>query len=120
MGTDKSSTFGVDMEDPEIMLTFGSVAARIASDVAKVGELSVNMTDGILLMTQDLLLMEGNFEGILGLGAPNATDDATIDDDSSEQNSAAAYEDMIKQIIGSMGGEEGDEDGGFDIDEFGD
>merc|ERR1719343_243988 len=75
-GTNKSSTFslpgnGSNGSDLEVMLiTFGSgtVEAIRAMDVAEVGGLKVNMSDGILLMTNQALRFPGKFEGILGLG----------------------------------------------------
>jgi hypothetical protein len=56
----------------EMLITFGSgqVGAVVGVDVAKVGGLSTNMSDGILLMIEKALRIEGKFEGILGLGLP--------------------------------------------------
>jgi hypothetical protein len=53
-------------------MTFGSgtIEAVFAKEVVRVGHLSVDMADGILLMVARKLNIEGKFEGILGLGLP--------------------------------------------------
>lgn len=77
-GTNKSSTFqlpGADTNHLEVtMVTFGSgsVQAVRANDMVKVGGMSTNMSDGVLLMTDQALQLSGPFEGILGLGLPGA------------------------------------------------
>lgn len=73
-GTDTSSTFNVSggAQGPlATVITFGSgpVEAVIASDIVRVGQVSIRMDDGLLLMVdQDLNIP--TFEGILGLGLP--------------------------------------------------
>jgi hypothetical protein len=54
------------------VLTFGSgqIQAFVASDVVEVGYLSVLMPDGVLLMVNRALDIQGLMEGILGLGIP--------------------------------------------------
>merc|ERR1712048_991631 len=72
-GTGKSSTFILDKENPtETMIQFGSgpIWATVATDVVHLGNMKVNMTDGVLLMTDKQLDFSGSFEGILGLGLP--------------------------------------------------
>lgn len=76
-GTNRSSTFAIEdgpQGPPTIRMMFGSgpVQAVVASDTVSVGELKTNMKDGILLMTDQLLNIKGQFEGILGLGLPSA------------------------------------------------
>jgi len=75
-GTNRSSTFAIkDGPDgpPSIRMMFGSgpVQAVVASDKVRVGKLHTKMNDGILLMTDQLLNIQGQFEGILGLGLPS-------------------------------------------------
>jgi hypothetical protein len=75
-GTNTSSTFmlpGVEDDKLQVMMvTFGSgsVQAVRANDVVHVGGVQANMSDGILLMTDQALRLPGRFEGILGLGIP--------------------------------------------------
>jgi len=83
-GTNKSSTFflkGFNSTQlqartprnlPVVNMVFGSgpVQAVVATDVVKVGGLKSKMKDGVLLMVQHQLKMNGPFEGILGLGQP--------------------------------------------------
>lgn len=77
-GTNKSSSFVLPQtangELEATVVTFGSgpVQAVRANDVAQVGGLKVNMSDGVLLMIDQKLDLPGNFEGILGLGVPGA------------------------------------------------
>lgn len=75
-GTNRSSTFALSKQPSGapigIMITFGSgtIQAVIANETVRIGSLAVEMTDGILLMTQHALRFPGPFEGILGLGVP--------------------------------------------------
>lgn len=57
---------------PEVVLTFGSgqIEAIIATDIVTVGKISSKMNNGVLLMVDQALRMNGPFEGILGLGIP--------------------------------------------------
>jgi len=76
-GTNRSSTFAIQdgpRGPPTIRMMFGSgpVQAVVATDTVKVGKLHTKMQDGILLMTDQLLNIKGQFEGILGLGLPSA------------------------------------------------
>jgi len=75
-GTNRSSTFAIEdgpHGPPTIRMMFGSgpVQAVVASDTVGVGKLHTKMDDGILLMTDQLLNIKGQFEGILGLGLPS-------------------------------------------------
>jgi len=77
-GTNKSSTFQL-MTDPShnpsfITVSFGSgaVEAVVARDVVQVGPVKAFLRGGILLMTGKALNIQTAFEGILGLGLPNA------------------------------------------------
>lgn len=76
-GTNRSSSFGIKQGKegpPSIRMMFGSgpVQAVVASDTVRVGKLKTKMKDGLLLMTDQLLNIKGQFEGILGLGLPSA------------------------------------------------
>merc|ERR1719183_3197193 len=100
------------------MITFGSgpIQGIVAKDMAKVGNLSVNMTSGLLLMTGQKLKMEGSFEGILGLGLPGAGEEAREQEkayakeveamgagaglDTGRSSSEGDVADIIKQIFG--------------------
>lgn len=57
-------------KDDLLVLSFGSgkIYSRIASDVVKVGNVEVKMTDSLLTMVQHELTVDLRFEGILGLG----------------------------------------------------
>mmetsp|Transcript_92062 Transcript_92062/g.260098 ORF Transcript_92062/g.260098 Transcript_92062/m.260098 type:complete len:548 (+) Transcript_92062:108-1751(+) len=78
-GTNRSSTFalnrtrGNELQVMQVTFGSGSVQTVLAFDVANVGGINVHMTDGILLMTNQALHLPGAFEGILGLGVPNAS-----------------------------------------------
>jgi hypothetical protein len=77
-GTNHSSTFVVsEMTDGNksgamgLSMTFGSgtVSSIIASDVASVGGVKARLEDGLMLMVdRRQLAVQGEFEGILGLG----------------------------------------------------
>eukprot|EP00933_Yihiella_yeosuensis_P006253 TRINITY_DN110957_c0_g1_i1.p1 TRINITY_DN110957_c0_g1~~TRINITY_DN110957_c0_g1_i1.p1 ORF type:complete len:640 (+),score=124.51 TRINITY_DN110957_c0_g1_i1:71-1921(+) len=81
-GTDQSSTFflpgqnakhPVQSKVPVVQMTFGSgtIAAIIASDQVAVGKESAYMNSSLLLMVRQALTIQGQFEGILGLGRPH-------------------------------------------------
>eukprot|EP00929_Paragymnodinium_shiwhaense_P013373 TRINITY_DN121235_c0_g1_i1.p1 TRINITY_DN121235_c0_g1~~TRINITY_DN121235_c0_g1_i1.p1 ORF type:complete len:704 (+),score=159.67 TRINITY_DN121235_c0_g1_i1:186-2297(+) len=83
-GTNRSSTFLIQSGQdgpPATRITFGSgtIDAVVATDMVQLGVIKVNMSNGILLMTDNMLDISGPFEGILGLGLPKA-------DQSSEKN----------------------------------
>jgi len=72
-GSNRSSTFSLPNKTKVISMTFGSgtVEAAIATDIVSVGDLEVNMKDGVLLMVNRAALrIAGDFQGILGLGVP--------------------------------------------------
>lgn len=74
-GTNRSSTFVIEENASHnpIEVTYGSgtIAAVIATDLARVGPLSATMHESLLLMVSDQELnINGPFEGILGLGVP--------------------------------------------------
>jgi hypothetical protein len=61
----------------EGVLSYGSgdIKVAVSSDVAKVDSVVANMTKGVYLMLdRRKLLVEGDFEGILGLGLPSPLD----------------------------------------------
>lgn len=92
LGAIRSKTFHKDPEEPEMVLTFGSgqIQAAKAVDVVSVAGVTVNMTDGILLMTDQALRFSGPFEGILGLGPPLPVEEG-----------ATAVDDLGKEATGS-------------------
>jgi len=78
-GQDESSTFRMGRwtglaEDGEqrVTMTFGSgdIQADIATDEVSVGGARAYMENGVLLMVDRALNIDGPFEGILGLGRP--------------------------------------------------
>jgi len=72
-GTNVSSTFSIPNRTKVISMSFGSgtIEAAIATDSVSVGDLQVNMDDGVLLMVNRAALrIGGDFQGILGLGVP--------------------------------------------------
>lgn len=80
-GTDKSSTFSIgklsdnsDQEVPSVTMSFGSgdIQAVIATDEVSVGGVKTSMKNGLLLMVDKALNIDGPFEGILGLGLPSS------------------------------------------------
>lgn len=113
VGSNRSSSFRVQMDaggNPESMvLSFGSgqIQGVVIEDVATVGSVQTNMKDGILLMTDRALDIQGPFEGILGLGLPQSKETAVEPEMRSEGGSGAmpaGIEDIMKQIMGQMGG----------------
>lgn len=112
-GTNKSSTFNITSGPegpPAILITFGSgmIEAVVAKDIVRVGEASVFMEDGVLLMTDQALNFPGPFEGILGLGPPlsKADEELAKDDNASSTNSVLdegqvpeQLQDMVKKIV---------------------
>jgi len=72
-GTNKSDTFSIPQKPGVVTLTFGSgsIQTAIASDIVQVAGVEVNLTDGLLLiLSRAQLQVEGDFQGILGLGLP--------------------------------------------------
>jgi len=72
-GTNRSSTFMISAAINAVQITFGSgtIEAAVASDAVEVGGISTKMEDGVLLMVNRAALMiQGDFQGILGLGIP--------------------------------------------------
>jgi hypothetical protein len=84
-------------------MTFGSgtIEAVFAKEVVRVGHLSVDMADGILLMVARKLNIEGKFEGILGLGLPTKLMHEHKGKSHNHHAETAEYDlkDMIKKII---------------------
>jgi hypothetical protein len=71
LGGNRSSTFTPPREGGHLQqFTFGSgtITVAVATDVVRVGQTEVNMTDGLFLMMDRKLSINGNFEGILALG----------------------------------------------------
>lgn len=83
-GTNKSSTFKMDPGPESMVLGFGSgqIQGVRARDVVRIGEgqesLQSCMDDGLLLMVDRALNIQGPFEGILGLGAPQGSIDTAM------------------------------------------
>ncbi|CAL1170236.1 unnamed protein product [Cladocopium goreaui] len=50
----------------------GEISAEIASDQISIGHINANLENGLLLMYDHSLEIKSHFEGILGLGRPNA------------------------------------------------
>lgn len=71
-GTGLSSTFQIPAQEeiPLMSLEFGSgtIQAAVSTDVVKIGSVSATMQEGLLLMVDRHLDIDGPFEGILGLG----------------------------------------------------
>lgn len=132
-GTSRSSSFKLYRPDAtgqpvQKMLSFGSgqILGAVAQDVVEIGGLKVNMTDGLLLMTDEALDIKGQFEGILGLGPP-MDEDMSQDMSMDVSNSSAGdgkglgggggaedIQRIIKQIVGQMGGQMGGQVGDGD------
>jgi len=79
-GTNQSSTFRIQLTQtgklPGASITFGSgkVDTLVTTDVVRVGSTEALMENGVLLMVdRSSLRIEGQFEGILGLGIPRKT-----------------------------------------------
>jgi hypothetical protein len=104
-GTNKSSTFllkGFNNTQlqaktpkhlPVVNMVFGSgpVQAVIASDVVNVAGIKASMSDGVLLMVNNQLRMNGPFEGILGLGQPkNETEIRRLQKEQEKEMASAA------------------------------
>jgi len=71
-GTNRSSTFKLGSINA-VQITFGSgtIEAAVASDDVEVGGIRTRMDDGVLLMVNRAALrIQGDFQGILGLGIP--------------------------------------------------
>lgn len=69
------ATGGDEMVPDRVSITFGSgtILSMVATDLVTLGNITVNMSKSLLLMTDDSQLMiEGPFEGILGLGIPGS------------------------------------------------
>jgi len=76
-GTNRSASFAVMLENGfqrGETITFGSgtITGILAREKVRVGELETDVKDGLLLMTSKVMDFGGPFEGILGLGIPNA------------------------------------------------
>lgn len=108
-GTNISSTFVFDpvkQGSAELLVTFGSgrIGAVVARDVADVGGLRVNMSDGILLMVDNALRLPGKFEGILGLGLREKNKPLVLTEVASVPADRAKVIDELKKILGGGGG----------------
>jgi len=114
VGSNKSSSFhlevGDDQEPVSMVLSFGSgqIQAVVAQEQVRVGQVNASLKDGLLLMTDRALNINGPFEGILGLGLPQPpTNWTAVQEQESKQESAVAggqsMEDIIKQIVSQMG-----------------
>jgi len=79
-GTNRSSSFQVERDangPTSLVLTFGSgqIKGIVAKERVKVGQVEAFLDDGLLLMTDRALNIQGAFEGILGLGVPQLPED---------------------------------------------
>lgn len=63
-----------DGKVPVVMMGFGSgkIEAEIGTDKVTIGSVTADMNDQLLLMVDKALDLKGKFEGILGLGIPEA------------------------------------------------
>jgi hypothetical protein len=112
-GSNTSSSFHLETgernEPVSMVLSFGSgqIGAVVAQEKVRVGDVEASLKDGLLLMTDRELNINGPFEGILGLGLPQAPTNWTAVEEQEHQQSAGAggqsMEDMINQIMGQMG-----------------
>jgi len=93
-----------------MVLSFGSgqIQAVVAQEHVRVGEVNAEMKDGLLLMTDRALNINGPFEGILGLGLPQPpTNWTAVQEQENKHESAGAggqsMEDIINQVMGQVG-----------------
>jgi len=72
-GDGKSATFRIKPKPDGVTITYGSgpVEAIIASDTVRLGDISADMNDSLLLMVSKKLKPDIDLEGILGLGLPS-------------------------------------------------
>lgn len=73
----KKEYYGGEKQGPSparMAMNFGSgeISAEIASDQVSIGHINANMENGLLLMYDHSLEIRAHFEGILGMGRPNA------------------------------------------------
>eukprot|EP00930_Biecheleria_cincta_P047324 TRINITY_DN32785_c0_g1_i1.p1 TRINITY_DN32785_c0_g1~~TRINITY_DN32785_c0_g1_i1.p1 ORF type:complete len:550 (-),score=117.83 TRINITY_DN32785_c0_g1_i1:253-1902(-) len=86
-GTNKSTSFvmhhsAYSQDTTALLLSFGSgqIMAVPVTDKVKVGNNEAYMNDSLLLMVKHGLRLQGQFEGILGLGRPMAKGQKQIND----------------------------------------
>lgn len=108
IGTNKSSTFHMTLEEQKssMVVSFGSgdIQGVVAHDSVEVGHVLSSMDDGgLLLMVDSALNIAGPFEGILGLGIPQAKQVA--EQDTSTTPAAKSIQDVIQQIMGGEAAE---------------
>jgi len=119
-GTNKSSSFFLEVDEEKqpisLVLSFGSgqIQGVIAKEQVAVGGMSHKLDDGLLRMIDRALNIEGQFEGILGLGLPQAPTNWTELEEQEKAAQAAAaaggqpdIQSIIQQIIDKMGGAAG-------------
>jgi len=121
-GTNRSSSFQVERDangPTSLVLTFGSgqIKGIVAKERVKVGQVEAFLDDGLLLMTDRALNIQGAFEGILGLGVPQAPEDPQKQQAEAAEAAAKAggeqpsgdvqqmpanMQDIIQKIMGQM------------------
>jgi len=101
-----------DTNEPVSMtLSFGSgqIQGVVAQEQVRVGGVDASLKDGLLLMVDRALNINGPFEGILGLGLPQpATNWTALEEQESQQSAGAgaggqSMQDIIQQIMGQAG-----------------
>jgi len=108
-GTNKSSSFQVERDasgPTSLVLTFGSgqIKGIVAKEHVKVGQVEAFLDDGLLLMTDRALNIQGAFEGILGLGVPQPPEGPQ---QQKQQAEPAGYADkMAAEAAAKAGGEQ--------------
>ncbi|CAK0789149.1 unnamed protein product [Prorocentrum cordatum] len=92
-----------------MVLSYGSgdIQGVVVQEKVSVGGVDADLKDGLLLMVDRALKISGSFEGILGLGLPQAPTNWTAVEEQEKQQAAGAggqsMEDVIKQIMGQAG-----------------
>jgi len=112
-GSNKSSSFHLEVgerdEPVSMVLSYGSgdIQGVVVQEKVSVGGVDADLKDGLLLMVDRALKISGSFEGILGLGLPQAPTNWTAVEEQEKQQAAGAggqsMEDVIKQIMGQAG-----------------
>jgi len=106
-GTNRSSSFQVERDangPTSLVLTFGSgqIKGIVAKERVKVGQVEAFLDDGLLLMTDRALNIQGAFEGILGLGVPQTPEG----EQQQQEAGPAGYADRMAEAAARAGGEQ--------------
>ncbi|CAK0827354.1 unnamed protein product [Prorocentrum cordatum] len=106
-GTGRSSSFQLERDasgPSSLVLTFGSgqIKGIVAKERVKVGQVEAFLDDGLLLMTDRALNIQGAFEGILGLGVPQTPEG----EQQQQEAGPAGYADRMAEAAARAGGEQ--------------